>query len=184
VPSNGEVGGPPGNAHQAQPATAHGLLQRLLEAMPACAAFRKLPDQVLIIPAQYPLNAAMVSAAVRIDFTAEKRSIVTLCRRSESAPLKVVWRRRLRGGVRTCWSRNPWWSARLRLCLAADRHAQSQSTESDQSSPLEVCRTHGTLLCELSRESTLQEAPGKRRRVGIACYPGPQMVKSGGRSDA
>src|SRR5215469_3228280 len=103
----------------------------------------------------------MVSAAVHIDCAAEERSILALRRCSHRAPLKVVWGR-LRGGAGTCGSRRAWWRGRCRLGLTANRPTQCKSTENNQRSPLEVCRTHGTLLSDRSRESTLQEALGKR----------------------
>jgi hypothetical protein len=97
----------------------HGA-DRAVETEPA-AVRGALPYQVLPTSLQHLSNATMVSAGVLVKLPVKKRPVSALSCGSDSAPLKFLWPRGVRGRLGTCGRRGRQYGSRRGLGTTGNR---------------------------------------------------------------
>ena len=132
----------------------------------------ELPYQVLPSPLQHLSNATMVSAGVLVKLPVKKRPVSALSRGSDSAPLKFLWPREVRGRLGTCGSHGRWCGRRRRLGITGNRRGQGSGTENNQRKFPEDCQTHSTLPLRADRSSLRRRV---RHGIWIAAPPNSKL---------
>src|SRR5438309_8682366 len=83
-----------------------------------------LPYQVLPTSLQHLSNATMVSAGVLVKLPVKKRPVSALSCGSDSAPLKFLWPRGVRGRLGTCGRRGRQYGSRRGLGITGNCRGQ------------------------------------------------------------